>query len=398
MSTQTGEETAAARSEVVAVARRLERWCWDRGWSGPDPYEALNATRIPGVLKRSPLSMRVMMQAVKRSPVDLRPLLGIRPELNAATVGLALSAYARNGFIDSDEAHAKVRWCIERLQELRSPSYPEPCWGYHFDVQTRAFFYSRTTPNTIATVFAGSGLLDAHELTQEPGALELAVGTGEFFLRRIAQTPAVQGAYFGYSPGDTTPIHNASMLVCALLMRLASHTQRDDFRAAADRGLAYTVSRQRPDGSWPYGERAGLGWVDGFHTGYVLDSLLSCIEHDGEGDALEDAWQRGVRFYAEQLIDDDGAPRYTPQSLYPIDGQCAAQAIETLSRAVAREPALAERRSAVFAYTLGHLARDDGAFVLQRRRFWTNPTPAPRWVQAPILRALSLWAAHFDEG
>jgi len=48
------------------------------------------------------------MQAVKRSPVDLRPLLGIHPELNAATVGLALSAYARNGFIAPDEAHAKL--------------------------------------------------------------------------------------------------------------------------------------------------------------------------------------------------------------------------------------------------------------------------------------------------
>ena len=35
------------------------------------------------------------------------------------------------------------------------------------------------------------------------------------------------------------------------------------------------------------------------------------------------------------------------------------------------------------------LARPDGAFVFQRERFWVNRTAHPRWVQAPMLAALT---------
>ena len=60
------------------------------------------------------------------------------------------------------------------------------------------------------------------------------------------------------------------MLVAALLARLARLTDREDFADAPAPRLDYTVSRQRADGSWLYGERSDLSWIDGFHTGYVL--------------------------------------------------------------------------------------------------------------------------------
>src|SRR2546423_5592699 len=215
------------RSAAVLAARRLEQWCADRDWRGPDPYDALNAKAPVRILRRSPLALRVLTQAVKRSPVDPRPLLGIRPDTSAVTLALASAAYARNGFLSSEHAHRRLRRCINELAELRCPSYREPCWGYHFDVQTRVFFYPRTTPNTIATAFASHGLLDAYEAVRDSSALELALGAGEFFLKHVPQTPADKGAFFGYLPGNATPIHNANLLVCALLARL-SHMVGDN--------------------------------------------------------------------------------------------------------------------------------------------------------------------------
>ena len=374
---------------AAGAARALERWGSERGWWGPDPYDALNATRLPGIARRSPLALRVVTQAVKRSPLNVRPLLGVPAGLSAATLAHLSTAYARNGFLDEREARAKLGESVGRLVGLRCAAFPEPCWGYHFDVQTRVFFYPRTTPNTIATAFAALGLLDAHELAGAGDALELATGAGEFFLRRVPQTPAQSGAYFGYLPGDATPIHNASMLVAALLARLATATGREDFHDAARRAMDYTVSHQRPDGSWPYGERPGLGWIDGFHTGYVLDCLLACVESGVGGEAAAQAWQRGLRYYVAALIEADGTPRYTPISRYPIDGQCAAQAIETLARAARREPDLAQARWAVLDFVRRRLTRDDGAIVFQRERYWTNRTACPRWVQAPMLAALA---------
>src|ERR1700761_6243788 len=183
------------------------------------------------------------------------------------------------------------------------------------------------------------------------------------------------------------------MLVAALLARLARETGREQFARAAAAAVDYTVSRQRPDGAWPYGEQPGLSWIDGFHTGYVLDCLLTCIEMEIGGDAAEDAWRRGRAYYVGALIEPDGTPRYTPDRRYPIDGQCAAQAVQTLSRAAAREPGLAERRWAVFDFALRRLTRRDGAIVFQRERHWVNRTAHPRWVQAPMLEALTHLAA-----
>jgi polysaccharide biosynthesis protein VpsJ len=383
------------REDALRAARELEQWGRIRGWRGPDPYDGLNAARLRSVLNRSPMALRLLTQVVKRSALDLRPVLGIRGGLSAATLAHAISAYARNGFLDPGEARGRLRRCVGQLESLRCTGFAEPCWGYHFDVQTRVFFYPQTVPNTIATAFAALGLLDAHELSGEPGALELALGVGEFFVRHVPQTQAAGGAYFGYLPGDTTPIHNASMFVCAVLARLSRLTGREDFARAAAAGVDYTTSRQRPDGSWLYGEQPHLSWVDGFHTGYVLDCLLTTIEAGIGGTAAEEAWRRGLRFYTEALIDSDGAPRYTPESRYPIDAQCAAQAIQTLARAGSSQPELAERSWQVLHYALESLARPDGAFVFQCERLWVNRTAHPRWVQAPMLHALTqLIASH----
>lgn len=375
--------------DPVDVARALERWGEARGWRGPDPYDGLNASRLVWMVRRSPLALRILTQAVKRSPLDPRSLLGIPDGLSPATLALVVSAYARNGFLDASEARDKLIAGIENLNELRCPAFREPCWGYHFDVQTRVFFYPRTTPNTIATAFAGLALLDAYELMGEHQALELALGAGEFFVRHVPQTETSRGSYFGYLPGDSSPIHNANMLVCALLARLSKVSSRPDLADAAAAGVEYTVSRQRPDGSWPYGEQAQLGWVDGFHTGYVLDCLLSCVGAGVGGTSAEDAWRRGLRYYVTRLIEPDGTPRYTHAGRYPIDGQCAAQAIMTLSLAAPLEPELADVRWRVFRYALSRLARSDGAFVFQRNRFSTNRIAHPRWVEAPMLAALT---------
>src|SRR5947208_3350284 len=75
-------------------------------------------------------------------------------------------------------------------------------------------------------------------------------------------------ACFASCAGSATPIHNSSMLLAAAAARVGDGKAV----ATAARAVAFTIARQRPDGSWPYGEGPGLDWVDGFHTAYILDS------------------------------------------------------------------------------------------------------------------------------
>lgn len=380
------------RVRLLDAAEVLESWGWARGWSGPDPYDALNGRRVPSL--PTPLTRRLAIQLVKRSPIDLRRPLGIDPRLNSATIAHVLSAYSRPGLV-ADEAvrRERIEWCVRQLRVLRTGFSAEASWGYHFDVETRFFFYSATTPNTIATAFAGLSLLDAHAATGDPDALELAASAGRFVLASIELTEARGGAFFGYFPGDATPIHNASLLACRLLARLSRAGAGDGTRMdeAIKLGVGYALAHQRPDGSWPYAEVPAGDWVDNFHTGYVLDALLDCA------DALEEplagevrgAWRRGLDLYSSALFDPDGAPRFTMTSRYPIDGQCVAQAIETHARAAAVHAETIEQAWRVFDFGVDRMRRRDGAFYFQRSRRWVNRVPQVRWVQAPMLSALS---------
>jgi hypothetical protein len=378
------EEQRAALADAV---RRLEAWGRERGWTGSDPYDGLNATRLAGPLKRSALGRRVLTQLVKRSPRDPRRLLGIGAGRSAAALAQVASSYAL-GAIPGEHGRSRLAETLRDLLTLRCVRFDEPCWGYHFDVQTRVFFYPSTSPNTIATVFAGMALIDAYEATGESQLLELATETGDFFLRHVPQAEDGEGAFFGYLVGDRTPIHNANALVCALLARLAAHTGRTDMRTAAEAGLRWTSANQGPDGSWPYGERPHLQWVDNFHTGYVLDALIHSadagVDVDG-GVALE----RGLAYYRGALFLEDGTPKYTPASVYPIDAQCVAQAINTMALAGTREPAYGAFAWSVFDFARRHMQRSDGSYLFQRRRLWTNGASHIRWMAAPMLQALT---------
>ena len=380
------------RAALVDAARALEAWGWERRWVGPDPYDALNGRRLPA--PRSSRGRRAIIQLVKRFPVDLRGPLRIVPRRDSASIAHVLSAYTRGRSVVGDRGAARIDWCIEQLAELRTGFSSESSWGYHFDVETRFFFYAATTPNTIATAFAGLALLDAHEATGSHEALDLAASAGTFLLESVGQTPAEGGKYFGYFPGDRSPIHNANLLACRLLARLAGVRGDTGYplMEAVQSGVSYALAHQRPDGSWPYAETPSGGWVDGLHTGYVLDALLDCSAALGPEmrKATMLAWGRGLDLYSKALVDRAGIPRFTTAHKYPIDGQYVAQAIETYSRAAVVEPTWIGNAWRVFEFALRRMRRPDGAFTFQLHRLWTNRVPHVRWVQAPMLAALGL--------
>jgi hypothetical protein len=375
-------------ARVDEVFHTLESYGDGCQWVGSDPYDGLNATRLVWPLDRTVKGRQVITQVVKRCPIDLRPALGIAPQLNSATVAWVVSTYARAEFLEPSERDDKLSRALALLEGLRSPGYDEPCWGYPFDAQSRVFFYPRDSPNTIATMFGGMALLDAYERTGREELLDEAVGVGHFFLRHVPQTPAEKGAYFGYLPGDRSPIHNANTWVCALFGRLGRHVGDDRFLDGARLGLEYAFAHQRDDGSWLYGDRPNLAWIDGYHHGYVMDALRVCADADLDP-RVPEALRRGLEYYRRELILADGTPKYFSTSTQPLDTQSAAQAIQTFAIASSDDPSYLDVAWRVFEWSLRNMRRDDGLFIFQRRRLWTNRVPHMRWVLATMLLALT---------
>ncbi len=84
----------ATADRISATFNKLETYCRTRDWSGFDPYDALNSERFARTpMAKSAVARLVFTQALKRSPVDVRPLLGIPPQQDPKATALFVTAY-----------------------------------------------------------------------------------------------------------------------------------------------------------------------------------------------------------------------------------------------------------------------------------------------------------------
>jgi hypothetical protein len=223
-------------------------------------------------------------------------------------------------------------------------------------------------------------------------------------------------------PGETAVVHNANMLAALVLCEAAAIVGAEaPAEQAAPAGAAppaaavaptdaatwigealacarFTAARQSADGSWPYSEEANGRWVDGFHTGFVLDGLAAVVRATGD-EQLRAALLRGLRFYVAQLFGPDGAPKYYPSHALPYDALSAAQGVETLHVALRGAAHLvggaapgggpAQAVPGQIDWIRRHLIRPGGKVAYQVHRRWTDHREFPRWSSAPLMSALA---------
>lgn len=371
---------------VESAIARMRAWGEARDWRGYDPYDALNSPFASILTLGTPLGRRVLTQAVKLSPLNLRPMLRVPPAWNAKALALVGSAYARLWGAAGDEAaRAQARRWLTWLLEHPAATNAAAGWGYHFDVQTRFFGYRRDTPNTIATAFVAHAFLDGGDLLGEQQWRAGARAAAEFFTGdMLVREP--QKTYFRYLPQEHELVHNANLLACAVLCRTARTLGDDSLRAAAEPALATSLAAQRKDGSWPYAETRGQQWVDNFHTAYVLESLAHCAPSFPE---VLEPLQRGIAYWQDALFLSDGTPKYFPDRVYPLDAHSYASAIDTwIALADFHDDALAN--ATTVAERLVETMLDPSGYVhFQRRRLWKSKVPFIRWTTAPTFRALA---------
>ncbi|HKP87545.1 MAG TPA: hypothetical protein VJZ26_15690 [Blastocatellia bacterium] len=396
-------------------ALKLLRYCRGEAWAGYDPYDGLNTPLARFLPVRDKYSRTALTQLIKRSPLNLRPLLGIKKSRNPK--GLALAARAiillaeRGGnrlspdLLEGAQRHSlalddtadsfetDLRFLINKLVDLRIEKYGGSCWGYNFDWQSRAFFAPRGTPNVVCTTFAAHAFLDWHEKSGSRAALEIATGSCRFLLDRINRAREGEGHCFSYTPLDHSCVHNVNLLAGELLARCYAITGDDEYREAAQRAALYTLARQQPDGSWPYGEANSQAWIDSFHTGFAIVSLKRMIKYLGReewGAALKSAYE----YYEKRFFLADGTPSYYHNKLYPIDAHSAAQAVITFTEMTDLVPNADKMANKVVEWAIKNLQDRAGFFYYQRHRLYTIKTPHMRWAQAWMLYALSMYLSR----
>ena len=394
-------EASAARSEptIDATFDTLLEYGESRRWIGYDPYDALRSPLVRALTFGSRWPRIGWTQLLKRSPLNLRPLLFVSPGVNPKGLalvarGLCYESRARS----SDRRHA-VADLLERLDALRSHKATGAGWGYNFDWQSRAFFVPAGTPSIVCTSFVGNAYLEAYRLWGDRRWLVRAREACDFILADLNRTEGSDGSFcFSYTALDTTCVHNASLLGAELLARVSRETGETDLADAAIAASTFSVRAQRADGSWPYGDRGFQSWIDSFHTGFVLVSLDEVARALGRAD-FDEPIARGLRFYTASFFLADGTPKYYHNEVYPIDVHSAAQALVTFAALSGRSEGGLEVARRVFQWAHANMRNTDGAFAFQRHRRFMNRTSYIRWSQAWMVYGMArLMAAERGVG
>jgi hypothetical protein len=371
------DDATAARAAADSLSAALER----SDFVGWDPYDALASARIRA-FARTPRLRQAAIQAVKAAPLNPRPVLGVPRTENAKALALFVSAYARLARIEPAGRYPTLALALaERLESQAIRVQDGLGWGYPFDVQTRWGYYPHTTPNAVATSFAAHALMDI-EAMAPAGRYSATVDAALDYARGGLRVRQGREDFFAYYEGSKAPIHNANLLVVSVLAR------RGRLEDALP-GLRFSLARQLPDGSWPYGAAPGLGWVDGYHTAFILWALARASALPEETESTSRALDRALDFFLARFVDEDGAVRASPEARYPIDIHSCSSSVWALSALHRRDPRALQAAARVLRWTLAHMRRRDGRFAFQRRRFFRASVPYPRWSDGHMLLALS---------
>ena len=269
---------AALKEQIGDSILHLSDWLEQHEYRGYDTFDGLNAKFLRQLTFETDLLRTVLQQAVRRFPINLRPVLGIQKAHSTKGMGFLARGFLRLYRATGDESwKTKAEATLQWLNEHRSSGYSGACWGNHFDYQSRSFYLPKGVPTAVWTSLIGHAFLDAYDQLHSSKYLQTAISACEHIVNDLERFPDADAICIGYIPANTPApnklVHNSNALSASLLARTFSLTRNSSYRDLAEKAILYTVKHQLLNGAWYYGEPGNLHWVDNFHTAYVLDSL-----------------------------------------------------------------------------------------------------------------------------
>jgi hypothetical protein len=392
-------------SAGAGAARRLEAALALDGWmrshddAGYDPHDYLASPLVQRLTLGSRWGGVVWTQLGKRSPVQLRRLLGVPRARNAKGVGLVLAAQVRLARATGSSAHeVRARELADWLSTQGAAGYPGVGWGYPFPWANRDFYAPAGTPASVVTAFIGHALLDAAAKFGWEEARALAARGADFLRGALHRIPGPDGTFcFSYTPLDRRAIHNASLLSASLLARVGGGLGDAGALEDALQAARFGARAQGEDGAWPYGVSARNAWVDSFHTSYMLIALDEVRRATGTSE-FDVVLERGLAYWRRSFFMGPAIGYYAGRP-YPVDLHAVAHAILTLLHFRDRIPDAVATAAGLADWCLAEMRDPAGFFYYQKHRRWTNRLAYMRWIQAWMLLALAeLAAVEAEEG
>ena len=288
---------------------------------------------------------------------------------------------------------------LEVLKDTRSKGYSNYCWGYPFSWETRHGTMHAGTPMITTVPYVYEAFLQVYEIDGDQQWSDIMRSIAEHALNDYHDVVTSEDASScSYNPEPDGPcgVVNASAYRAFLLTRAGLDFTEPRYRDVARRNLNFVLESQNADGSWFYSTDGGRDFVDNFHTCFVMKALAKIEALTGD-EGCTKAIERGVKYYVDNLFDDEGQPKpFSKRPRMTVYKRELYDYAEFVNLAVLLHGRFPEMdRLLIRAVDLTTWQKRDGSFRSRQLLMGWDNTPMHRWAQAQFFRSLSFLLHSF---
>jgi len=287
---------------------------------------------------------------------------------------------------------------VHFLSELRAShcrDFKEFCWGYPFDWVTRNGTIKEQTPLITTTPYVYEAFLQVYELDSQDEWKRILASTARHASVDIKDFRTSETASScSYTPFDGGGVINAAAYRAFLLTSASRVFSNDDYWRIAERNLNFVLESQNQDGSWYYAVDGVRDFIDHYHTCFVMKALAKIHALTGHQACLE-ALSRGVKYYLENLFDQDGLPKPFSKAprltVYKRELYDCAECINLCLLLRDHFPRLQTTLETIVEHVLEVWVKRDGSFRSRKLHLGWDNVPMHRWGQSQMFRSLAFY-------
>ena len=363
----------------------------ERDYKSYDVFDSLNSPLLNSFTKKSILLRRIAIQINAKLPLNIRPLLGVKKIVHTKAISDLLSIYSMLYKITNEnEYKEKADQMFDILWKKRISIENGIGWGLGFPYATRFTNADSKTPNLYNTLNATNSIIEYYETFKSINLKEIIDSVLYFILEYLGVVKENESvSWLRYYPKQTgMPTPNVNATSVALFVKINNIFPGKIKHELIVELLNFVKKAQNKNGSWFYTTTDNGKWIDGFHTGFILESLvlIKKIEPSFDVNTMLD---KGVDFFINKLIDTDGLPKFYDTSTYPIESQNCAQCIQTLAKLIINDNQKLEYRlENTLELVIQNLYDTKGYFYHKKEKFYKNKQYYSRWSQTPMIQSM----------
>ncbi|MFT3781741.1 MAG: hypothetical protein QM790_06950 [Nibricoccus sp.] len=317
-----------------------------------------------------------------------------RMRLPIADAHFAMGFALMHRFTKKKEHYEKAVHFLEVLKSTRCPAYEHHGWGYPFDWQTSSGVLKQGTPLITTTPYCYEAFEYVYRIDGRQEWRDILHSIAEHTLLDYKDIETGPGAATcTYTPDGGQYVVNASSYRAFTLTSAWREFGDDRYWETAQRNINFVLQNQQADGSWLYAMDGKRGFIDHFHTCFVLKGLVKIEKmtgHEGCSKAIE----RGIDYYLKNLFNEQGLPRPFAKAprmtVYKQELYDCAECLNLGMLLRGRFPELDKAIERLVNDLLENWQRSNGAFRSRRLLVGWDSVPMHRWGGSEIFRALAL--------